>query len=326
MLYRDHMYEQQQSCPSLISPYQPPLVDRHYSSPASYSEPIQQPQYQQGYQYPTKAFSGANLFSSDTHSIRHGEATKQTQHVPVNHLSYPNSSIQSSPSSTGHNYVQSTDIPHQLPPMKYPSQLGYQSNLSQSQLHQVEYGVSPTNQYVSTGTSMLSSSLPPAFTIAQSIGKNSQSSVEHESLVITPQYRQYPMNTVSAQSQPSTPQSRRHQYFNTGHSSSFPPHIPILSYPNTTQQSPSGVLPYNNLILPPQVPDLQSHLQSEQLPKLSDLKPHDEFIQPSRHNPPAHFSDHSSHSPERMSTYSDNPTTRYDTEAVMQGSEGNTHT
>ena len=344
MLHCDHKYQQQQSYPPDISPHQPPLVDRHYSSPASCSEPIQQTQYQQERQYPTKAFSGANILSSDTHSIQqHGEATEQTsnQYIPVDHLLYPNSYIRSSPLSTGHNYVQLTDTPHnqlysreashsnvlppqshQHSPMKYPSHLDCQSKLSQSQLHQVEYGVSPTNQCGNSGTRMLSSSLPPAFTVAQSIGRNSQSSVKHEFLVVTPQY---PINIVSGQSQPSTPQSRRQQYSITGHSSSFPPHIPKFSYPNTTQQSSSRVLPQHNPMSPPQVPDLQSPLQAEQLPNFGDSKAHDEFIQTSRLNPPVHFSDHSSHSPEHMSTYSDNPTIPYDTNPVMQGMDGNTH-
>ena len=500
------MYQQQQSYPPLISPPQPPLVDRHYSSPASYNEPIQQTQYQQGYQYPTKTFSGANLLPSDTHSVhQHGEPTKQTsnQHISVNCLRFTNSYIQSSPSSTGHNYAQLTDTPHnqlysregshsnvlpprshQHPPMKYFNHLGCQSELSQSQLHKVEYGVSPTNPYVNSGTCMLSSSLPLASTVAQSIGRNSQSSVQHESLVVAPLY---PIVIVSAQSQPSTPQSRRQQYSNTGHSSSFPPHSPKLSYPNLTQQSScqqpvhnpqlqsnfteptntqtmsrwaagtpfvqippvkqldslpqsrrqqysnaghsssfpphspklsypnltqqsscqqpvhntqlqsnfaepmntrtmsdweagtpfvqippvrqldslpqsrrqfsnaghsslfplhspqlsypkltqefsTGVLPQYNLMSPPQVPeasyypDLQTPPQPEQLPNFGDLKPHDEFIQPSRLNLPVHLSDHSSHSPEHMLTYSDNPTTPYDTEAIMQGNDENTYT
>ena len=147
----------------------------------------------------------------------------------------------------------------------------------------MEYGVGPTNQCVNSGTHMLSLSLPPAFTVAQSLGRNSQSSVKHELLVVTPQY---PINIVSAQSQPSTPQSSQSPQF----------------YPSTTQQSSSRVLPQHNLMSPPQVPDLQSPLQAEQLPKFGDSKAHDEFIQPPRLNPPVHFSDHSSHSPEHMST------------------------
>ena len=79
MLRHDHKYQQQQSCPAHIYPHQPPLVGRHYSLPASYSEPIQQTQYHQGHQYPTTAFSGVNPLSSDTHSVQqHGEATEQT--------------------------------------------------------------------------------------------------------------------------------------------------------------------------------------------------------------------------------------------------------
>ena len=317
VLHHDHMYQQQQSYPPLVSRPPPPLVDRHYSSPASYSEPIQQTQYHQGYQ--DKTFSDANLLPSDTQSVQqHDEPTEQTsnQYIP-NHLSYSNSYIQ--PSSTEYNYVQLKDIPHdqlysreasysnvlppqshQHPPMKYPSHLGCQSELSQSNLHQVEHEVSPTNQYVNSGTCTLSSSLPPASTVAQSIGRNNQS---FDSLVVAPKY---PIGIVSAQSQPSTPQSRRQQYFNTGHSSSFPPHIPKSSYPNTTQQYSSGVLPQHNLMSPPQVPGL-----------------HDEFVRPSRHNLPVHLSNHSSHSPEHMLT--DNPTTPYDTEPIMQGNNANPH-
>ena len=307
MLHCDHKYQQQQSYPPDISPHQPPLVDRHYSSLASCSEPIQQTQYQQEHQYPTKAFSGANLLSSDTHSIQqHGEATEQTsnQHIPVYCLSYPNSSIQS------------------LSTNQYEN-LGCQSELFQSQLHQVKY---PTNQYVGSGTCMLSSSLPPASAVAQSTGRNSQSSVEYESLVVTPRYS---ISKLSPQSQSFTSQSRRLQYFNSGHSSSYPP--PNLSHTNMAQESSSRVPPQHNLMSPPLVPqvtyhpDLQAPPQPEQIPNFGNLT-HGELIQPPRLNLPVHLSDHSSHSPEHMSKYSDNTTIPYDTEAVMQGMDGNTDT
>ena len=378
MLYHDHIFQQQQSCPPVISHPQRSLVDRHYSSPASYNEPIQPTQYQQGYQYSTKTFSGANLWPSlppasavaqsigrnsqsseslvvapqypivivSSQSQPSAPQSKRQQYSNTGHsssfrphspkLSYPNLTQQSSCQHPVHNPQLQSNFTE---PMNTQTMSHWPAGTPFVQIPPVKQldslPQSRRQQYSNTGHS---SSFPPRFP-----NLTQQSSCQHP--VHNPQLQSNftePMNTQTMSHWPagppfvqippvkqldSLPQSRRQHYSNTGHSNSFPPHSPKLSYPNLTQESSTRVLPQYNLMSPPQVPevtyypDLQAPPQPEQL---GDLKPH-EFVQPSRPNLPVHLSDHSSHSPEHMSTYSDNRTIQYDTEAVMQGNDENTY-